>query len=76
MGQATGALARHDGSGADGGLAAGGDGGRARPGREILGQLGVPRSRGFGHRPLRRHPFFYRPPAIITFIRFHWSPLR
>lgn len=43
---------------------------------EVRGKLGVPRPGSLGHRPLRRHPFFDRTPAVIEFVRFHWSPLR
>src|SRR4029079_16561052 len=45
-------------------------------GREILGKLGVPRLGGFGHSALGGHPLFDRAPAIISLVRFHWSPLR
>jgi len=45
-------------------------------GREVFGKLGMPRPGCFRYSALGSHLLFDHATAIITLVRFHWSPLR
>ena len=64
-------------SGAQGTARGSGDGGALDASRrEVFGKLGMPCPRLFGDGALGGHPFLDCATAIITLVRFHWSPLR